>query len=100
MPLLGGGLPDLAGVPAGDEVSLFGGDDAHAGFFGDAAGGEIADCLWSAEDRESEDVEPEVVDGDNGLGHQALVVPWEAKPEAAIVGGVSMQAYGSDVVLG
>ena len=54
VPLLGGDLPYLAGVPAGDEVSLFGGDDAHAGFFGDAAGGEIADCLWSAEDRKAE----------------------------------------------
>ena len=99
-PLLGGDLPYLAGVPAGDEVPLFGGDDAHAGFFGDAAGGEVADCLWSAEDGESEDVEPEIVDGDDGFSHQAPAVPWEAKPEAAIVGLPLMQADGADVLLG
>ncbi len=100
MPFAGGDLPDLAGEPAGDEVSLFGGDDAHAGRLGDATGGDVADCLWSAEDRESQDVEPEVVDGDDGLGHQALVVPWEAKPEAAIVGFRFMQTDCADVLLG
>ena len=35
---------------------------------------------------EAEDIEPEVVDGDDGLGHQALAVPRQAEPEAAIVG--------------
>ena len=100
MPLLGGDLPYFAGVPAGDEVSLFDGDDTHPGLLGDAAGGEVADCLWSAEDRKSEDVEPEIVDGDDRFGHQALVVPWEAKPEAAIVGLASMQADGTDVMFG
>jgi hypothetical protein len=99
-PFVGGDLPNLAGVPAGDEVSLFGGDEPHASLLGDAAGGEVSDCFWSAEDREAEDVEPEVVDGDNGLGHQPLPMPREAKPEAAIVGISFMQADGADVVFG
>ena len=95
MPLVGGDLPDLAGLPAGDEVSLLDGDEAHAGFFGDAAGGEVAHGLWGAEDGETEDVEPEVVDGDYGFGHQALTLPGETEPEAAIVGPVSKEAGGS-----
>lgn len=106
MPLVGGDLPYLTGMPAGDEVSLFGRDEAHAGLFRDAAGGEVAHGLGRAEDWETEDVEPEIVDCDYGLGHQALTVPGKSKPEAAIVGpgsilGVgSMQTDGSDVFLG
>lgn len=87
-------------MPAGDEVSLFGGDEPHASLFGDESRGEVSDCFWSAEDRKAEDIEPEVVDGDNGLGHQTLPVPREAKPEAAIVGISFMQADGADGVFG
>jgi len=100
VPFAGGDLPYLAGVPAGDEVSLFRGDDAHASLLGDAARGVIADRFRSAQDRKFEDVEPEVVDGDDGLGHQALAMPREAEPEATIVGLGFMQADGADVVLG
>ena len=99
MPFVGGDLPNLAGKSAGDEVSFFGGDEAHAGFFGDAAGGEIFDCLWGAHGFEAENVEPEVVDCDDCLGHQALAVPWEAEPEAAIVGCVFVQRDDADVML-
>ena len=45
----------------------------------------FCDGLWSAQVLEAEDIEPEVVDGDDGLGHQALAVPRQAEPEAAIV---------------
>jgi hypothetical protein len=99
-PFAGGDLPNLTGEAAGDEVSLFGGDDPHAGLLGDAARGEISDGLWSAKDRETEAVKPEVIDGNDRLGHKALSMPREAKPEAAIVGTSFMQADGADVVLG
>lgn len=52
-PFVGSDLPYLAAVPAGDEVSLFGGDDPHAGLLGDAPRSEVSDCFWSAEDREA-----------------------------------------------
>jgi hypothetical protein len=100
VPFVCGHLPYFGGQCAGDEVALFGGDDAHAGLLRDASGGEISDRLGGAKDGESEDIEPEVIYGADGLGHKALAVPWQAEPEAAIIGLALDERDGSDVVLG
>src|ERR1700730_13169958 len=53
-PLLRGDFPDFGGKAAGDVVAVFGGDQAHALFFGDATGGDVLNGFGSAQDREAE----------------------------------------------
>ena len=83
-PFLGGDFPDFGREAAGDIVAVFGADQAHALFFGDAAGGGVADGFGCAQDGEIERVEPEIGDRFAGLGHQALTLPGSAEPETSI----------------
>ena len=85
-PSVGGEFPDFGGkIAAHEGVLFFERDDAHAGFFGDAARRDVGDGFRDAHEGEAEDVEPEVVDGDDGLGHEAAVLPLRSEPEATIV---------------
>src|SRR5882762_1857202 len=68
-PFFGGDFPDFGGEAAGDIVAVFGGDQAHALLFGDAAGGNIGDGFRGAQDGKVEGVEPKIGDGFAGFGH-------------------------------
>ncbi len=59
-------------------------NQAHAAFFRDAPGRSVGRRLGSAQHRELEGVKPEVSDGFAGLGHEALSVPGQSKPESTI----------------
>jgi hypothetical protein len=63
---------------------FFPGNQAHAAFFRDAAGCSVGGCLGGPQHWELEDVKPEVGNGFAGLGHEALSVPGQSKPESTI----------------
>jgi hypothetical protein len=84
-PFFGRNFPDFGGEAAGNVVAVFGGDQAHALFFGDAAGGDVGDGFGSAENGEVKYIKPKIGNGFAGFGHQALALPGETEPEAAIV---------------
>ena len=94
-PLFGGDGLDFGGEAA-DVVAFFGGDHAHAVLLGDAAGGGVGGGFGDAHLGEAEGVEPEVGDGGGGFGHEALALPGEAEPEAAIVVGALHQGDEAD----
>src|ERR1700761_3618970 len=58
-PFLSGQFPYFRRQAAGDVVALSGGDPAHAGLFGDAAGAQVGSGFGRAQDGEAEDIEPE-----------------------------------------
>src|SRR3984893_1942003 len=74
-PFLGGDFPDFGGEAAGKVVAVFGGDQAHALLFGDAAGGDVGDGFGGAENGEVEGIKPKIGDGFAGFGNQALALP-------------------------
>src|SRR6266852_4626411 len=84
-PFFGGDFPDLGGKAAGDVVAVFGRDQAHALLFGDAAGSDVGDGFGGAKKGELERVDPKMGEGFAGFGHQALALPREGEPEAAVV---------------
>ena len=99
-PFFCGDFPYFAGLAAADEVALFGADPAHAGFLGDSARAYVGDGFGSAENREAEDVEPVVVDCDDGFGHQTAALPLGRDPEATVVVFAAAEADGSDDLIG
>src|SRR4051795_13235226 len=98
MPFVRSDLPNLRGKASTDVVPFLGGDDAHALTFGDPAGCGIGYGFGHAEDRKAEHVEPIVVDGRGGFGHQTLTLPRQAEPESAIVLSAH-DTYAADEVL-
>src|SRR6202171_1344444 len=84
-PFFGVDFPDFGGKAAGNVVALFGGDQAHALLFGDAARGGVGDGFGSAKNGEVQRIEPKIGDRFAGFAHEALALPGEAEPEAAIV---------------
>ncbi len=84
-PFLGGDFPDFRGEAAGNIVTVFDSDEAHALLFGDTPRGGVADGFGCAQDGEAKRVEPEIGDGFARFGHEPLVLPSRAEPEAAIV---------------
>src|SRR5208282_745146 len=96
MPLLGRDLPDFRRQSAGNEVSLFGGHDAHSLSFRNAARGLVGHRLGRSEDRKFQNVEPIVGDHFAGFTHQAPPLPRQAEPESAIVIFRSHQADRAD----
>jgi len=59
-------------------------DQAHAALFRDAAGCDVCSRLGSPQHRELKRVKPVIRDGFAGLGHEALSVPGQSKPESTI----------------
>src|SRR6266849_10297653 len=99
-PFFGGDFPDFGGEAAGNVVAVFGGDQAHALLLGDAAGSDVGDGFGSAQHGKFESVEPKIGDGVAGFGHQALPLPREGEPKAAVVVFLVAQIDGADDLRG
>lgn len=95
-PVFGGEFPVFGGEVAGDVVVFGLGDAAHSFADGDGAGGGVFDCFLGVQDGLLQFFEPESVDGVDGFGHQALSLPGESEPEAAIDGAGEDEADGAD----
>lgn len=96
VPLLGCDLPDFRWQPSGNEVSLFGGNDAHSLPFRNAARCLIGNRLGRSEDGELQNVKPIVRNCVASFTHQPLPLPRQAEPEPAIVIFRSHQADAAD----
>src|ERR1700686_5249367 len=84
-PFFGGDLPKLRGQASADVIAFLGGDPAHALFFRDSLGSHVLNGFGGAEDGKLQSFKPELGDGVAGFAHQALPLPGQAEPEAAIV---------------
>jgi len=96
VPLLGRDLPNFRRQPSGNEVSLFGGNDAHSLPFRNAARCLIGNRLGRSEDGELQNVKPIVGNCVASFTHQPLPLPRQAEPEPAIVIFRSHQADAAD----
>src|ERR1700728_1533983 len=99
VPFFGGDLPDFCGQTTGDVVAFLLGNHTHTTFLGDTAGCGIGYGLGNPKPPKPKGIEPEAGGGFAGPGHEALPVPGQSEPEAAIIFLSFHQAYAADELI-
>src|SRR6185437_404838 len=89
-------LPNFRRQPAGNVITVFPGNDAHALLFRYAPRPAVRNSFGNTQQRKFEGVKPIVGHRFTSLGHQTLSLPWQTQPESAIIGFTAEQADSAD----